>query len=70
MLCLCQLSCIHLWSGDVQRGCVKNVLDSLVLALQEDPNRKFVYVEQASWTEIIHLVSLLRSDMIYDLFYS
>ncbi|GLJ25232.1 hypothetical protein SUGI_0482830 [Cryptomeria japonica] len=34
-------------NNSVTRGCVKNVLDSLVLALQEDPNRKFIYVEQA-----------------------
>ncbi|KAH9308254.1 hypothetical protein KI387_036165, partial [Taxus chinensis] len=34
-------------NNSIQGACVKNVLDSLILALQEDPNRKFVYVEQA-----------------------
>lgn len=34
-------------NNSIQRACVRNVLDSLVYSLQEDPNRKFVYVEQA-----------------------
>lgn len=31
----------------LQGACVENVLDSLVNALLKNPNRKFVYVEQA-----------------------
>ncbi|XP_057854517.2 alpha-mannosidase [Cryptomeria japonica] len=34
-------------NNSIQGACVKNVLDSLVLALQEDPNRKFIFAEQA-----------------------
>lgn len=30
----------------MQGACVSNVLDSLVISLMKDPNRKFVYVEQ------------------------
>ncbi|XP_020597206.1 probable alpha-mannosidase At5g66150, partial [Phalaenopsis equestris] len=33
-------------NNSIQDACVKNVLDSLVVALLKDPNRKFVYAEQ------------------------
>ncbi|KAK9117707.1 hypothetical protein Sjap_016654 [Stephania japonica] len=35
-------------NNSIQGACVRNVLDSLVPALQADKNRKFIYVEQAS----------------------
>uniref|UniRef100_A0A7N2KY22 Alpha-mannosidase n=1 Tax=Quercus lobata TaxID=97700 RepID=A0A7N2KY22_QUELO len=35
-------------NNSIQGACVQNVLDSLVPALLADPNRKFIYVEQAS----------------------
>lgn len=34
-------------NNSIQGACVQNVLDSLVPALLADPNRKFIYVEQA-----------------------
>ncbi|KAH0465233.1 hypothetical protein IEQ34_005336 [Dendrobium chrysotoxum] len=34
-------------NNSIQGACVNNVLDSLVVALLKDPNRKFVYAEQA-----------------------
>ncbi|XP_075643637.1 putative alpha-mannosidase At5g13980 [Castanea sativa] len=34
-------------NNSIQVACVQNVLDSLVPALLADPNRKFIYVEQA-----------------------
>ncbi|XXG75009.1 hypothetical protein AAC387_Pa07g3602 [Persea americana] len=34
-------------NNSIQGACVSNVLDSLVISLMKDPNRKFVYVEQA-----------------------
>ncbi|KAF0896347.1 hypothetical protein E2562_021882 [Oryza meyeriana var. granulata] len=34
-------------NNSIQGACVQNVLDSLVLALLKDENRKFIYVEQA-----------------------
>uniref|UniRef100_A0A1D1Y7A6 Alpha-mannosidase n=1 Tax=Anthurium amnicola TaxID=1678845 RepID=A0A1D1Y7A6_9ARAE len=34
-------------NNSIQGACVRNVLDSVVDALLKDPNRKFVYVEQA-----------------------
>ncbi|PKA54016.1 alpha-mannosidase [Apostasia shenzhenica] len=34
-------------NNSIQGACVNNVLDSMVVALLKDPNRKFVYVEQA-----------------------
>ncbi|KAJ6797677.1 alpha-mannosidase [Iris pallida] len=34
-------------NNSIQGACVQNVLDSVVEALQKDPSRKFVYVEQA-----------------------
>ncbi|KAH9608357.1 hypothetical protein KSS87_017812 [Heliosperma pusillum] len=34
-------------STSIQGACVENVLDSVVEALQRDPNRKFVFAEQA-----------------------
>ena len=37
--------------------CVQNVLDSLVLALLADQNRKFIYVEQASF--LVQLIFLI-----------
>lgn len=32
--------------GDLQIAAVQYVLDSVVAALEQDPNRKFIYVEQ------------------------
>ncbi|KAL3617629.1 hypothetical protein CASFOL_037950 [Castilleja foliolosa] len=34
-------------NNSIQGACVQNVLDSLILALLSDKNRKFIYVEQA-----------------------
>ncbi|KAK7250817.1 hypothetical protein RIF29_33527 [Crotalaria pallida] len=34
-------------NNSIQGACVENVLDSLVVALQKDPNRKFVFAEMA-----------------------
>ncbi|XP_028775256.1 alpha-mannosidase [Neltuma alba] len=34
-------------NNSIQGACVQNVLDSLVVSLQRDPNRKFVYAEMA-----------------------
>ncbi|KAK7262969.1 hypothetical protein RJT34_30552 [Clitoria ternatea] len=34
-------------NNTIQGACVQNVLDSLVLSLQKDPNRKFVFAEMA-----------------------
>ncbi|KAJ4810161.1 Alpha-mannosidase [Rhynchospora pubera] len=34
-------------NNSIQGACVQNVLDSMVQALMEDKNRKFIYVEQA-----------------------
>ncbi|KAJ7526059.1 hypothetical protein O6H91_17G079900 [Diphasiastrum complanatum] len=34
-------------NNSIQVAAVQYVLDSVILALQEDPNRKFIYVEQA-----------------------
>ncbi|RDY14228.1 hypothetical protein CR513_00732 [Mucuna pruriens] len=34
-------------NNSIQGACVENVLDSVVVSLQKDPNRKFVYVEMA-----------------------
>ncbi|KAK9108609.1 hypothetical protein Syun_024620 [Stephania yunnanensis] len=36
-------------NNSIQGACVRNVLDSLVPALLADRNRKFIYVEQASY---------------------
>ncbi|GAB4847549.1 hypothetical protein Ancab_026609 [Ancistrocladus abbreviatus] len=33
--------------NSIQHGCIENVLDSVVEALHRDPNRKFVFAEQA-----------------------
>ena len=41
----------------VQRACVQNVLDSLEPALLADQNRKFIYVEQASF--LVQLIFLI-----------
>ncbi|KAG0461842.1 hypothetical protein HPP92_020318 [Vanilla planifolia] len=42
-------------NNSIQGACVQNVLDSIVVALLKNPQRKFVYVEQAFfqrwWTE-------------------
>lgn len=35
-----------------QGACVQNVLDSLVVSLLRDPNRKFVYAEMVKIREI------------------
>lgn len=34
-------------NNSIQGACVRNVLDTLVYSLQEDPNRKFAFAEQA-----------------------
>ncbi|PKA54015.1 alpha-mannosidase [Apostasia shenzhenica] len=34
-------------NNSIQGACVRNILDSVIVALLKDPNRKFVYVEQA-----------------------
>ncbi|KAG5050832.1 hypothetical protein JHK87_003030 [Glycine soja] len=34
-------------NNSIQGACVENVLDSVVVSLQKDPNRKFVFVEMA-----------------------
>ncbi|KAG0473150.1 hypothetical protein HPP92_015007 [Vanilla planifolia] len=34
-------------NNSIQGACVRNVLDSVVMALLKDPNRKFIYAEQA-----------------------
>lgn len=34
-----------LFGAYVQGACVENVLDSVVVALHRDPNRKFVFAE-------------------------
>jgi alpha-mannosidase len=34
-------------NNSIQGACVQTVLDSLILALLKDENRKFIYVEQA-----------------------
>lgn len=50
----------------LQGACVENVLDSLVNALLKNPNRKFVYVEQACiffffWDLFPRIMKLVRN---------
>lgn len=33
----------------VQGACVENVLDSVVVSLLRDPNRKFIFAEMVAW---------------------
>ncbi|PRQ16869.1 putative alpha-mannosidase [Rosa chinensis] len=51
-------------NNSFQEACVQNVLDSLVLALLADKNRKFVYTEQVIITDFIFLFCFLRQTMV------
>ncbi|KAG0474873.1 hypothetical protein HPP92_014559 [Vanilla planifolia] len=51
-------------NNSIQGACVRNVLDSVVMALLKDPNRKFIYAEQF-YNIVVNYVHQIGFDSIF-----